>query len=127
MTPKPADAQQVTAYMTALIHPLKQEINAVRDILKAAHPSVHERIKWNAPSYFTTVDLVTFNHRNQSAVHLVFHHAAIVSVVSPHLEGTYADRRMMYFRNMGEVLSLKGELTRIMKEYVAGVAAMEGK
>jgi hypothetical protein len=115
---KPSDSEQVTAYMEQLAHPLKAEIEAVRDIIKGAHSSIQERIKWNAPSYYTSADLLTFNHRMQNKVHLVFHHIAIVDIKSGLLEGDYKDRRMMYFTDMADVEAKKEELEQILNEYV---------
>lgn len=115
---KKTDNEKVSEYMHLLEHPLKAEINAVRDIIKNAHPDIRERIKWNAPSYYTGTDLVTFNLRMTQKVHLVFHHAAIVSITSTLLEGDYKDRRMMHFQDMADVLTHKNELERIMKELV---------
>jgi hypothetical protein len=118
---KKTDAEKVSEYMHLLDHPLKEEIDAVRDIIKNAHPGITERIKWNAPSYYTSADLVTFNPRMTQKVHLVFHHAAIVTIASALLEGDYQDRRMMYFKDMEAVLTQKNELDRILKELVSAV------
>ena len=118
MKSKMSDAEKTEAYMLALQHPLKDEINAVRDIIKKASPKIAERIKWNAPSYYYKEDLVTFNHRNQSKVHLVFHHIAIVKDKSLLLEGDYKDRRMMYFDSMEDILKKEKELSRIIKDLV---------
>ena len=115
---KVSDAEQVAAYMQKLQHPLKAEIEAVRTIIKNSNSRLSERIKWNAPSYFYKKDLVTFNHRAQQHVHLVFHDIAIVSISSPILEGDYKDRRMVYFRDMTSVKANKKELQRIMNELV---------
>ncbi|RYD58592.1 MAG: DUF1801 domain-containing protein [Sphingobacteriales bacterium] len=117
--PKPTDEELVKEYMDKLDHPLKAEIEAIRLIIKGADSKISERIKWNAPSYYTNADLVTFNHRDQKRVHVVFHHPAIVQISSPLLEGDYKDRRMLYLENMTAVKSHKKELERIMKELVA--------
>lgn len=120
-TRKPAttDAEKVMAYLQQLDHPLKPEIEQLRTIVKSAHPQISERIKWNAPSYYTSADLLTFNLRPTQHVHLVFHHPAIVQIQSPLLEGDYKDRRMAYFANMEAVLAHQPELERIVKEYVS--------
>jgi hypothetical protein len=123
ITPPKTDAEKVSEYMHLLEHPLKAEINALRAIIMAAHPALRERIKWNAPSYYAGVDLVTFNLRMTQKVHLVFHHAAIVNISSALLEGDYKDRRMMYFNNMAEVETHRAELQRIMVELVTAAAA----
>ena len=111
---KPSDKEVVTEYMSNLKHPLKEEIEAVRKIIKGSDKRISERIKWNAPSYYYIEDMVTFNHRNQKAVHLVFHHPEIVNIKSILLQGDYKDRRMTYFIDMKEVRSNKNELERII-------------
>ncbi|MBK0402772.1 DUF1801 domain-containing protein [Adhaeribacter sp. BT258] len=115
---KLTDAEKVNAYMLALEHPLKAEMEAVRQIIKAASPKIQERIKWNAPSYYYIEDLVTFNARPAKHVHLVFHHPFIVQIQSELLEGDYKDRRMTYFRNMEEVQEKAVELSGIINQLV---------
>ncbi len=57
---KLTDEEKVAQYMEALDHPLKKEVEAVRSIIKKANPKLNERIKWNAPSYYYTDDILTF-------------------------------------------------------------------
>ena len=114
-TPKKDDATLVAEYMEQLEHPLKAEIEALREIIKSAHPDIRERIKWNAPSYYCGDDFLTFNHRMQDKVHLIFHHIAIASIESPLLEGVYKDRRMVYFPDMAFIQQEKAELIRVIQ------------
>jgi uncharacterized protein YdhG (YjbR/CyaY superfamily) len=109
--------EEVNAFMKQLEHPLKNEIEAVRTIIRL-NKKIAERIKWNAPSFFYTDDLATIHVKAKLHVHLIFHHPAIVKVKSKLLEGDYKDRRMMYFENMQEVKARKKELTRIINELV---------
>ena len=109
--------EEVNAFMKLLDHPLKDEIEAVRNIIKS-NKKIAERIKWNAPSFFYTDDLATIHVKAKQHVHLIFHHPAIVKIKSALLEGDYKDRRMMYFENMKEVKARKKELARIIKELV---------
>lgn len=115
---KSTDEEQVSKFMKALSHPLKKEIEAVREIIKGCDKKVKERIKWNAPSYYTSADMVTFNPRAKQHVHLVFHHPAIAKIESGLLEGNYKDRRMVYLADMKAVNKNKKELQRIMKELI---------
>ena len=108
---------EVNAFMKLLDHPLKTEIKAVITIIKL-NSKISERIKWNAPSFFYTDDLVTIHVKAKQHVHLIFHHPAIVKIKSAFLEGDYKDRRMMYFENMVEVKARKKELIRIINELV---------
>ena len=113
------DAEKVAEYMRQLNHPLQAEMEAVRTIIKSANSKISERIKWAAPSYyFGKSDLITFNHRAQDRIHLVFHHPAIVLIPSELLEGAYKDRRMAYFYSMEDVEAKRGELTRIVNALV---------
>lgn len=123
--PKPTDAELVQQYMDKLQHPLKAEINAVRSIIKNSSDQIKERIKWNAPSYYTTADLLTFNHRDQKRIHLVFHHEAVTKINSQLLEGDYKDRRMVYLQDMQAISHQEQELRRIIQELVLLVAAAE--
>jgi uncharacterized protein YdhG (YjbR/CyaY superfamily) len=112
--------EEVNIFMEVLEHPLKDEVQDVRKIIKTSSDVLCERIKWAAPSYyFDKTDLVTFNLRSAKHVMLVFHNIAIVSVQSELLQGEHKDRRMMYFNSMDEIEEKKTELVKIIKEYVA--------
>ena len=115
---KPTDEELVNDWMNKLEHPLKAEIDAVRKIIKESNSHINERIKWNAPSYYSKEDIVTFNHRATEHVHLILHHPTIVTIKSALLEGDYKDRRMLYLPDMKAVKANKKELQRIINESV---------
>ena len=115
------NSETVNAYMQALSHPLKDEIEALRKVIKSADSSIQERIKWNAPSYYTSKDFLTFNHRLQDKVHLIFHHPAIVDIRSSLLEGDYKDRRMVYFKSKEDIAEHQDEFTRIIRNLIAAI------
>jgi hypothetical protein len=123
---KPSDEEQVVNYMKTLKHPLKDEMEEVRKIIKSVDKRIGERIKWNAPSYYYLQDMVTFGPArpgtpNGDKLLLVFHHPFIVKIKSELLEGDYKDRRLLYLGNMKEVKSNKKELTRIIAELINGI------
>ncbi len=65
---------EVAAYMRGLDHPLKKEIEAVRQIILGVSPEIHEGIKWNAPSFRTAKEyFATFNLRAKDSIQLIFH------------------------------------------------------
>lgn len=111
------DTVSVDAYMDALVHPLKAEIAAVRDIIKS-NKKINERVKWSAPSFFYKHDIVTFNHRQEKFVQLVFHYAPVVTIDSQLLTGDYKDRRLAAFKDIKEVKANKKELQRIIATLV---------
>ena len=108
----------VDVLVAALKHPLHDEIEAVRSIVLNADKRIQERVKWNAPSYYCPEDILTIHVKATKHVHLIFHHAQIVNITSPLLEGDYKDRRMMYLADMTAIKAHKKELTRILKELV---------
>ena len=118
-TAKPSDEEQVTTYINNLDASIRDEINAVIKIIKRAAPALHERIKWNAPSYhYLQQDLFTFGPQKNGKALLVFHHPAIVKIKSGILEGDYKDRRLMHFNGKADVTKKKKELERVIKELV---------
>jgi len=68
----------VIAFLRDLDHPLKQEIEAVRQIILDVGPEIREGIKWNAPSFRTTEYFATVNLRATDCVQLIFHLGAKV-------------------------------------------------
>ena len=113
--PTEKDATQVKAWLDKQEPALRKEIDAVRKMIKKAAPMLNERIKWNAPSYYTTADLFTFGPYKNKRILLVFHHPAIVQIKSPLLEGEYKDRRLVYFNNSKEAVKNEKELSRIIR------------
>jgi hypothetical protein len=118
------ETPEVDAYMVKLQHPLKLEIQAVRELLKGVNRQITEQIKWNAPSFsYKGEYLVTFNPRETKRVHLVWHNPAIVKIRSGLLEGEYPDRRMSYLSDMTDVKAKRRELTGIARELLSAIDA----
>ena len=111
------DSAKVDAYMQALEHPLKAEMEAVRAIILGAHPGVTEGIKWNAPSFYYKGDMVVFHPRPQDYVHLVFPNGIVIADDTGLLEGDYVDRRMAYFRSMDEVKAKQTALENAVRSW----------
>lgn len=111
---------QVSEYLAALNHPLKPEIEALRQIIRQSNPKLNERIKWNAPSYYYQDDIVTFGPmvRNLDQILLVFHHPSIVRISEAILQGTFKDRRLVTFTNMEEIVQHQDTLVRIMNQII---------
>ena len=63
----------VAAFLEALDHPLKPEIEAVRKIILGVSPEIREGIKWNAPSFRTTDWFATCNVHAKDKLRLILH------------------------------------------------------
>jgi Domain of unknown function (DU1801) len=55
----------VGEFMRGLDHPLKRDIETVRQIILNVDPGISEAIKWNAPSFRTTDFFATVNLRSR--------------------------------------------------------------
>lgn len=111
--------ETVDEFMEKLDHPLKDEVQVVRNIIRNVDPGISEEIKWRAPSYSYQGDyLVTFNLWEQKRIHLVFHNPEIVKVKSKLLEGNYEDRRMAYFTGMQDILAKKPLLEKALRDLI---------
>ncbi len=110
--------EQVDEFMQKLDHPLKAEVQQVREIIKGVNKGITEEIKWNAPSFSYKGYMVTFNLRARQHVHLIFHNPEVVHLKSAILEGDYPTRRMTYFADMKDVQTKKAELIRVVKQLV---------
>jgi hypothetical protein len=113
-----AKAPTVAEYMAALKHPLKAEVQALREIIQGVNSQITEQIKWNAPSFSYKGYLATMNLHEQNVVRLVFHNGAILDQSSGILEGDYVDRRLVYFKDMVEVKAKKPALVKAIKEWI---------
>jgi len=78
-TKKAGDVGEV---MRELDHPLKKDIETVRQIILNIDPGISEAVKWNAPSFRTTDFFATFNLRSRGCVQLIFHMGAKVKATA---------------------------------------------
>ena len=111
--------ENVETYMEKLDHPLKAEVEALREIIKGVSETIMEQIKWNAPSFsYQGEYLATFNLRAKEHIHLIFHNPEIARVKSSLLEGDYKDRRMAYFLSRDDIQMKKPGLQKALTDLI---------
>src|SRR5690349_15363413 len=71
--PLPDDA---SAFLAALDHPLKSDIEAVRKLVLSADPAIADGVKWNSLSFRHTDWFATVNLRSKDVIQLVMHTGA---------------------------------------------------
>lgn len=84
MTPKPrttkaapkAAPANVDNYLSALDHPCKPAVQAIRQVILGLDARIREEIKWNAPSFFIVEHFATFRLHPQPICQLVLHAGA---------------------------------------------------
>ncbi len=110
--------EKVTAFINKLDNPLKDEINAVRDIILEASDKIIEDIKWSAPSFGYIDNMATFNPRAKKFVNLTFHKGALIDDTSGLLEGDKKEARVARFNDMDDVMKKKEALQEVVRKWV---------
>jgi len=108
----------VNEYLSNFDHPLKAEIEAVREIILSASNKITESIKWSAPSYAYKDNLCTFNPRAKKFVNLTFHKGALINDTTGLLEGDQKEARVARFANMDEVEAKKSDLQEVVLKWI---------
>ena len=114
--------------MLALDHPCKKEIEVLRRTILAAHPSIAEGIKWNAPSFRTTEYFATFHLRAKTGTAVVLHLGAKargttapkVDVKDPMglLHWLGQDRAMVTFADAQDVNAKRRAFANVLKDWI---------
>ena len=111
--------KKVDEFMENLDHPLKAEVQTVREIIKNFNKEIAEEIKWKAPSFsYNGEYLVTFNLWEREHIHLVFHNPEISKVKSKLLEGDYDHRRMAHLFDKDDIRAKKPALEKVLKDLI---------
>lgn len=117
----------VDDYLATLQHAHKDEIKAVRDVVMSADPSIHEGVKWNAPSFWRGEWFATFHLRAKGGVMLIIHRGAKVQsaestryVEDPEgvLQWLTNDRCAVVFENMITVQRKAEPLRAVIRRWV---------
>lgn len=118
----------VTTFLDALNHPLRQEIQLLRDHILRARPDLEEDIKWNGPNYtHAGNDRITMKIQPPGKVQLIFHLGAKVRhpASSRRIEdpsGLLAwrgnDRAIATFESMEEIDSARSALQKIVDDWI---------
>lgn len=126
---KQSGHEQVIEYMSVLEHPLKKEIEIIREIILSTNTQITEHIKWNAPSFcFNNEDRVTFNLRGKGHVQLIFHCGAKVKDnkakeplfydTTGLLDWVAGDRATVKFINMNDVKAKEEKLIEVITKWI---------
>lgn len=120
---------QVVEYLNNLEHPLKKEIELVREIILGANVQITEHIKWNAPSFcFNNEDRITFNLQGKGFFRLIFHCGAkkidrqeqgpLFDDATGLLEWASGDRAIVKFTGMNDVEANREKLAEVVAKWI---------
>ncbi|HEX4932651.1 MAG TPA: DUF1801 domain-containing protein [Gemmatimonadaceae bacterium] len=127
-----AEVDTVDALLATLVHPRKQEIVALRDAILAAHPSIRDGVKWNAPSFRTTEWFATIHMRATTGVQVILHLGARRTAASADgfalddprglLQWLAKDRATIVFADMADLESKRPAFQRLLRDWITHVA-----
>lgn len=120
--------QDVTRFLDELNHPLRPEIEALRQIILDANAMLEENIKWNGPNYAVGAeDRITMRIQPPKQIQLVFHRGAkvkeqpkerLVQDASGLLVWRENDRAIASFKNMEAVEAGREALSAIVRDWL---------
>jgi hypothetical protein len=120
--------ENVDTFMAELEHPLKPELQALRELILAASPEIGEGIKWNAPSFRVQEYFATFNLRSTDSVQLILHLGAKVRALPPGgvvvadpaglLHWLAKDRALVKFADRAAIATRGSALQALLREWI---------
>ena len=113
-----SDSKKVDVFFASLEHPLKKEMQAVREIICAASTKIEEDIKWGGPSFDYKEPMATFNPRIKDYVAVIFHKGELLQDNSGLLEPAPKGKAYAKFHSMDEVRKNKTKLDKVVKSWV---------
>jgi hypothetical protein len=119
---------EVTRFLEGLDHPMKKEIEQLRQDILSAHAGLSENIKWNGPNYcFGDADRITMRIHPPRQIQLIFHRGArvleqpkekLIEDNSGLLVWKTNDRAIATYRSMEEITSKKATLTKVIHAWL---------
>ena len=124
----PALNPEVTAFLDALQHPLRREIEQLRMAILSAHDGLAENVKWNSPNFAAQgEDRLTLRVHPPRQIQLIFHRGAkkqpspkepLLSDGSGLLTWKENDRAVATFHSMAEIEEKKAALQQLVVEWI---------
>lgn len=125
-------SNEVTAFLDALNHPFRNEIEELRATILSADSILTENIKWNGPNYcVNSKDIITMKIHPPKQVQLIFHRGAKVKEQSGEklIKDEYEfliwkenDRAVAAFKNMTDIKNRKQHLIKIVQDWINATA-----
>jgi hypothetical protein len=109
---------QVDEFMAKIDHPLKDEMQRVREIILAADNKMTEVIKWGGPTFVYKGNLATLTPRSKRFVNLFFQTGAIIPDGHGILEGDAKEVRVARFHDMKEIEEKAEALKAVVREWI---------
>ncbi|HEX2533157.1 MAG TPA: DUF1801 domain-containing protein [Chitinophagaceae bacterium] len=127
-----AESSEVTRFLDALNHPLRAEIEQLRQVILNAVPGLSESIKWNGPNYaHEGEDRITMSIQPPRQIRLVFHRGAkktdppadrLIPDPSGLLDWKAGDRAVASFKNRKDIEDHEQVLAHLVRDWIQATA-----
>jgi hypothetical protein len=105
--------------MASYDNPMKDVVQAVREVIMSADERVEETIKWQAPTFVYKGNIASFFPKAKQHASLMFHEGASIPGDFPSLQGDAAKGRTMKFADLAAVEATADELRAIIAAWIA--------
>lgn len=119
---------EVTVFLDGLMHPRREEIECLRNIILGSDSGLDEGIKWNGPNYSKNgEDRITMRINPPKTLQIILHRGAKVKAQPEErlLSGKYNilvwkenDRAVATFKNLEEILGNSTLLKEIVAKWI---------
>lgn len=121
-------SSEVTSFLDDQKHPLRKEIEQLRNYILSANTDLTENVKWNGPNYcFNSEDRITMKIHPPKNIQLIFHRGAkkqeqpkekLVEDNFKLLTWKENDRAIATFHNITDIVDAENGLTEIVKMWI---------
>lgn len=125
--------EEVTIFLDNLVHPLRNEIEVLRQIILNSNPKLTENIKWNAPNFcYDGEDRITMRIQPPKQIQIIFHRGAkvleqpksrLINDESKLLAWKANDRAVATFKTLADINSNQSALREIVNEWVKAASS----
>ncbi len=121
-------SNEVTDFLDKQLHPLRAEIEALREIILRAEPTLSEGIKWNGPNYsINGEDRITMRLNPPKQIQVIFHRGAKVKTQPENhlIEGNYPfltwkenDRAIATFKGIEDIRQFSESFREVVTKWI---------
>ena len=119
----------VDEFLNDLTDDRRQQVEALRSIIKAVNPELTEHIKWNSPSYVLDgEDRITFNMHYPDQTMLLVHMGAtrketkkadpIMKDETGLIKWNSDIRGTLAFRSLGDIAQSEADITKVLSAWL---------
>ena len=112
-------SENVNAWMADYDNPMKDVVQAMRDVIMGADQRITEDIKWKAPTFIYKGNMASFFPRSKKHASLMFHKGADIPGNFPNLEGEGKEARSFKVASLEDLATKKDELVAIAQAWCA--------